>query len=296
MAASSQVIQSPTTASGDAAATGGSVPASDEVLRVRDLRYTYPSGLEAVGGISFSLGKGEVLSVVGPSGSGKSTLLSLIAGLVAPDSGSIGWIDDQAVTRAKDRQRLAMLFQRDTVLPWRTVEKNIHFGMECLSIPKAERASWTDTLLKIGGLEQARDLYPRSLSGGMRRRLGLLMALAVRPELLLLDEPFSALDEPTRVGLSSDVLKLAYEYGVSVILVTHDLGEAISVSDRILVVSKRPATVQMTYKVDFGHDRDVFSLRERPEYAALYSELWHQVWSANRDEHDGAPAAETQNA
>jgi ABC-type nitrate/sulfonate/bicarbonate transport system ATPase subunit len=116
----------------------------------------------------------------------------------------------------------------------------------------------------------------------MRRRVGLLTSLAVKPSVLLLDEPFSALDEPTRVELASDVIKLSYQYRVSVVLVTHDLGEAISVADRIIVMSNRPARVQRVVEVGFGHDRDVYSLRESGEYADLYRELWHELWEAIR--------------
>jgi ABC-type nitrate/sulfonate/bicarbonate transport system ATPase subunit len=154
--------------------------------------------------------------------------------------------------------------------------------MECQDVPPAERREWTDSLLRMAGLEDFRKSYPRALSGGMRRRVALLTALAVRPATLLLDEPFSALDEPTRVELVADVLKLAYEYGVSVILVTHDLAEAISIADRIVVMSARPGRIRSVFDVGFGHDRDVFTLRETPEYADLYPRLWHELWSAIR--------------
>jgi NitT/TauT family transport system ATP-binding protein len=253
-----------------------------EILTISGVRYSYPSGLQALGGLDLQLGLGEVVAVVGPSGCGKSTLLSLIADLAPPSGGTISW--DEARLGQADRggRRLSMLFQRDTVLPWRTVEKNIRFGMESMSMPKNEQREWTDTLLKLGNLEDFRKAYPRTLSGGMRRRLGLLMSLAVRPAVLLLDEPFSALDEPTRVELASDVLKLAYTYKVSVLLVTHDLGEAISIADRIVVLTNRPARVQRVFDVGFGHDRDVVALRETPEYADLYGELWHELWTTIR--------------
>jgi ABC-type nitrate/sulfonate/bicarbonate transport system ATPase subunit len=270
-------------AAGAPGGSGAESPAGgSEVLRIEDLQYSYPSGLRALDGLDLHLDLGEVVAIVGPSGCGKSTLLSLIADLAAPTAGSIVWNEEQLRQASPGGRRLAMLFQRDTVLPWRTVEKNIQFGMESISLPKQERREWTETLLKLGNLETFRKAYPRTLSGGMRRRLGLLMSLAVRPAVLLLDEPFSALDEPTRVELASDVLKLAYQYQVSVLLVTHDLGEAISVADRIVVLSNRPATVRRTFNVRFGHDRDVISLRESEEYAVLYGELWHELWNAIR--------------
>jgi NitT/TauT family transport system ATP-binding protein len=270
-----------------AAVAGSQDPASElqgrpEILRIAGVQYSYPSGLQALGGLDLELGLGEVVAIVGPSGCGKSTLLSLIADLAPPSAGTITWDEARLAQADHGGRRLSMLFQRDTVLPWRTVEKNIRFGMESMSMPKQERREWIDTLLKLGNLEEFRKAYPRTLSGGMRRRLGLLMSLAVRPAVLLLDEPFSALDEPTRVELASDVIKLAYRYKVSVVLVTHDLGEAISIADRIVVLSNRPARVQRTFNVGFGHDRDVVALRETREYAALYGELWHELWTAIR--------------
>jgi NitT/TauT family transport system ATP-binding protein len=248
------------------------------ICQVESLTYTYPSGLRALDGIDLEIGRGEVVAIVGPSGCGKSTLLSLLAGLDSPSGGSVRWQESQS----QHKSRLAMVFQRDTVFPWRSVEKNVQFGLECQSISKNERATWTDRLLKMGGLEEFRHAYPRALSGGMRRRVALLTALAVRPATLLLDEPFSALDEPTRVELVGDVLKLAYDLGVSVVLVTHDLAEAISIADRIVVMSARPGRIRSVFDVPFGHVRDVFSLRETPEYADLYPRVWHELWSAIR--------------
>jgi NitT/TauT family transport system ATP-binding protein len=187
-----------------------------------------------------------------------------------------------------------MLFQRDTVLPWRTVEKNIQFGMECLKLSKREMADRTGALLELADLSAFAKAYPRTLSGGMRRRVGLLTSLAVRPSVLLLDEPFGALDEPTRVELSADVLRLAYRYGVTVILVTHDLGEAISVADRVIVMSQRPGRVQAMVELDFGHERDVFTVREEARYAEAYGRLWHELRLAverqRQDSGHGDPA------
>lgn len=254
---------------------------SKALLTVSDLSYSYPSGLHAIDGVELSLAPREIVAIVGPSGCGKSTLLSLIAGLALPTSGSIEWDEQHFDSRAEAGRRLAMVFQRDTVFPWRTVVKNVQFGMECLHLAGDEKREWTETLLRMGNLEAFRSVYPRALSGGMRRRLGLLMSLAVRPSVLLLDEPFSALDEPTRVGLLSDVLRLVRETGVSGILVTHDLGEAVSVADRIIVMSPRPARVSRIVPVGFGPDRDVFAVRETEEYGRLYRELWHELWSTS---------------
>jgi len=250
------------------------------LLNLSRVQYSYPSGLTAVGGVDLSVGQGEIVAIVGPSGCGKSTLLSLIGDLAQPSRGSIEWTDS---AEHRDR-RLAMVFQRDTVFPWRTVNANIQYGMECLGMPKHERRQWTADLLKLGRLEGFGDVYPKSLSGGMRRRVALLMSLAVRPSVLLLDEPFSGLDEPTRVELLADVLKLARELKLSAVMVTHDLGEAITIADRIVVMSQRPTTVRKEVRVDFGSERNVYEIREAAEYAALYSELWHALWASIRGE------------
>jgi NitT/TauT family transport system ATP-binding protein len=255
---------------------------TEPILAVRDLGYSYPSGLRVLDRVNLGLGPGEVISIVGPSGCGKSTLLSLIAEFVRPSAGSIAWDEERMPAQGAGRQRLAMMFQRDTIFPWRTVQNNLRFGMDCLGMPKAEVQERVAALLKLGKLEGFSKAYPGALSGGMRRRLALLVSLSVRPGVLLLDEPFSALDEPTRIELLVDVLKLVYESKVSVILVTHDLGEAISVSDRVIVMTNRPARVRKIVATGFSHDRDILTIRETPEYGELYSELWHELWSEIR--------------
>lgn len=271
----------------DLPATGEESRQRRALLSMSNVEYAYPSGLKAVGGCDIEVGAGEIVALVGPSGCGKTTVLSLIAELVSPDSGSIVWNEDHFSRPDRpDGPRLGMVFQRDTVFPWRTVERNVWFGMENRDIPKAERKELTDKLLKMANLEEFSKAYPLSLSGGMRRRVGLLMSLAVQPTVLLLDEPFGALDEPTRVELLDYLLKFAYENSTSVVLVTHDLGEAISVADRVVVMSNRPCRVRRVVHVPFGHERDVFTIRERPEYAELYGELWRELWDTI-----GAPTA-----
>lgn len=258
------------------------ITAISPLLSMSDVVYRYPTGVQALGGVNLELKKGEILSIVGPSGCGKSTILSLIAGLATPTGGAMHWNAAEA-EQHKQRRNLAMVFQRDTLFPWQSVEKNIQFGMNCVGVPKDEQRTRTEELLKLGNLESFGKAFPRELSGGMRRRVALLMGLAVQPSVLLLDEPFSALDEPTRVELSGDVTRLAYDAGVSVVLVTHDLGEAISVSDRILVMTNRPARVRVEVKTDFGHERDVVAVRESPEYSELYTTLWHELWTSIRE-------------
>jgi NitT/TauT family transport system ATP-binding protein len=248
------------------------------LLALDDVGFSYDDGLEALSGVTIGIDEGEIHAVVGPSGCGKSTLLSIIAGLSEATRGTVTWVDplteDQHVGL-----KLSLLFQKDTVLPWRTVERNVSFGLENLGVPKSERTKIVNDLLEVGGLEKFRKVYPRSLSGGMRRRLGLLMVMAVKPRLLLLDEPFSAVDEPTRVGLHDYVLRIAYEYGSSVILVTHDLGEAIALGDHVHVMGPRPGHIVSSHAIPFGHNRDVYQMRATSEYQDVYKVLWAATWA-----------------
>jgi ABC-type nitrate/sulfonate/bicarbonate transport system ATPase subunit len=265
-------------------------PQHSPLLTVRALRYAYPSGLVAVDGLDFAVSAGEVLSIVGPSGCGKSTLLSLLAGMKQPAGGEIEWNEelvadaapaDASVSRGRRkprRRRLSLVFQRDTVLPWKTVEQNVGLGLDYVSISKAERRERITSLLQLVRMDDFRNAYPNQLSGGMRRRVALLTGVAPLPHLLLLDEPFAALDEPTRVMVHADLLEVIYRLGLAVILVTHDLAEAITLGDRVLVLTNRPARAASTIETNLGHERDVREIRERPEYLELYAETWHELW------------------
>ena len=257
------------------------MPETPVMLQTRGLEYSYPSGLRVLEAVDLDLRAGEVVAIVGPSGCGKSTLLSLIADLAQPSAGSISWNESVAAVGAHSR-RLSMMFQRDTVFPWRTVQKNLEFGMEASGVPRSERRGRSAELLKLGKLEGFEKSYPKALSGGMRRRLALLMGLSVQPSVLLLDEPFSALDEPTRIELHVDVLRLIRAAEISVILVTHDIGEAITMSDRVVVMTKRPATTRIVVETGFGKERDLHTIREEPHYSELYTELWHELWAEIR--------------
>lgn len=262
------------------------------LVSVSGLQYAYPNGLVAVDGLDFTVHAGEVLSIVGPSGCGKSTLLSLLAGLKQPSGGSIEWnteiVGAEQVGRKPKRRRLSLVFQRDTVLPWRTVEQNVALGLDYVSISKAEREERIRSLLRIVRMEDFRKAYPNQLSGGMRRRVALLTGVAPLPHLLVLDEPFAALDEPTRVMVHADLLEIIYRLGLGVILVTHDIAEAITLGDRVLVLTNRPARAASTIETRLGHDRDVRTVREQPSYQALYAETWHELWTQTSVAKSGA--------
>jgi NitT/TauT family transport system ATP-binding protein len=247
----------------------------DELITATGLSYRYPSGLEVLRDISLSVGKSQVVSIVGPSGCGKSTLLSVLAGIRRPAAGSVTWSAMRDTSSVK-RQRVTMLFQRDTLLPWRTVAGNIELALRCSGVNGREAKIRVDEMLEIVGLREFRKSRPAELSGGMRRRAGLGVALAPRPELVLMDEPFSALDEPTRLLLHNEVLRIASESVVSLLLATHDLGEAVSLSERVYVLSRRPTTCCAVYDIDLGGSgtRDVLALREETRYQELYARVW----------------------
>lgn len=278
--------------------SGGQAPAK-ALLEVAHLKYAYPatrsSGGQqvlAVEDVSFALEPGSVLSIVGPSGCGKSTLLSLIAGLAPPISGTVAWTPSNAEALAKKAQRLyTMVFQKDTLLPWLRVEANIGWGLRYLDLSDAERKQRVSQLLELVGLTEFRRAYPYQLSGGMRRRVGFLSGVAPMPQVILLDEPFSALDEPTRVNIHVEVMRIVAELGMAVVLVTHDLGEAITMSDRVCILTKRPAQVAKIFDIPFGKDRDVRALRETDEYQSIYKSLWHELnVQIARAQADKAPA------
>ena len=183
-----------------------------------------------------------------------------------------------------------MVFQRDTLLPWLTVADNVRlftrFRRHGLTrtipfVGRRPRASEIDArvdeLLRLAGLTESRDRYPNQLSGGMRRRLAFLVAVAVGPDLLLLDEPFSSVDEPTRVGIHQDVYRITRLMGMTTILVTHDLAEAITLCDQILILTKTPAVIANTHTISFGGERQMLAIRETPEYLDYYGHLWHDL-------------------
>ncbi len=245
----------------------------DTVIAIDDVAYAYPDGTQALAGVTLDIPRGEVVSIVGPSGCGKSTLLYLLSGLAQPTAGRLAL----NVDRRGSRLPLSMVFQKDTLLPWKTVRQNISLYFQLRRIKDPGLDARVDHLLDLAGLREFDRAYPNQLSGGMRRRVAFLAGVAPHPEVLLLDEPFSALDEPTRVGIHQDVLKIVRAEKMTAILVTHDLAEAISMSDRVVLFTARPATVARAFPVPFPRERDVTEIREHPEFLALYGELWRAL-------------------
>jgi NitT/TauT family transport system ATP-binding protein len=226
----------------------------------------------AVGEVSLTINEGEFVSIVGPSGCGKSTLLNMMAGFLRPTTGTIrvdGRVVDGQVPPA-----LGYIFQKDTLLPWFSVRKNVALGLKFQGVPADRIAKRVAELLELGHLSAFADAFPHQLSGGMRRRVALLMSLAVEPRILLLDEPFGALDTHTKTHLHRELMEIWRKLGQTIVMVTHDLDEAILLSDRVVVLSGPPSRVLLDERIQIPHPRDVFTLRETPQFVSHVQSLW----------------------
>ncbi len=230
------------------------------VVSIRGVAKTFRNGTEALAPIDLDVSGGEFVSLVGPSGCGKSTLLRIIAGLVPASSGEV----------STQREGRAFVFQDPTLLPWRNVQRNAELLLELEGMSKAERRKCVGEALELVRLEGFERSYPRALSGGMRMRLSLARALALRPQLFLMDEPFSALDEITREFLNDELLRIWRSEGFTALFVTHNVHEAVYLSHRVIVMSSRPARILEEIQVPFPHPREP-ELRGTPAFAALAS-------------------------
>ncbi|MFP4698210.1 MAG: ABC transporter ATP-binding protein [Eubacteriales bacterium] len=247
-------------------------------MKINDLSFTYHtlSGeTQAINKVSFDVKKGEFISIVGPSGCGKSTLLSLIAGLLTPTEGEI-YIDNQP--SFKTLNKVGYMLQKDHLFEWRTVIKNITLGLEIQKKISKDNVKYINDLLKMYGLYDFKDYYPSHLSGGMRQRVALIRTLALKPEILLLDEPFSALDYQTRLAVSDDIGTIIKNENKTAILVTHDIAEAISMADRVLILTKRPASIKKSFVIELSIDnRTPFTSRSAKEFSNYFNQIWKEL-------------------
>ena len=212
------------------------------------LFYQSPeSETHALDNLSFSVGEGEFVSIVGPSGCGKTTILSLISGLLSPSNGKI-FVAGKEVNGRMDE--VGYMLQRDQLFDWRCIRENVRLGLEIKKTKSPSALAYADELLEKYGLSEFAKSYPRQLSGGMRQRVALIRTLVFRPKILLLDEPFSALDFQTRLNVCEDVSSIIRSENKTAILVTHDISEAVAMSDRVIVLSARPATVKNIFNID----------------------------------------------
>lgn len=244
-------------------------------LEVKDLSFSYHSmdgETQALSHISFAIDKGEFLAVVGPSGCGKSTLLSLVSGLITPSEGTI-LIDGKAAVAGDSR--IGYMLQKDHLFEWRSIFSNACLGLEIQKKLNHNTQKRVKELLTTYGLSAFADAKPSELSGGMRQRAALIRTLALEPEILLLDEPFSALDYQTRLAVCDDISTIIRSQGKTAVLVTHDLSEAVSVADQILILTKRPGQIKDTITIKFPDNASSPLLRRNcPEFSSYFNEVW----------------------
>lgn len=241
------------------------------------------SRLRALGPVDLSIRDGDFVALVGPSGCGKTTLMNMVAGLVRPTTGEVR-LDGRAVTGPT--QSIGYMFARDALLPWRTARQNVEFSLETRLSSRSERRERAVAMLQKVGLDGFQNSYPTELSQGMRQRVAIARTLAPQPSVLLMDEPFAALDAQTKILLEEEFVRLWEAQRSTVLFVTHDLGEAIALADRVLLISARPGRIKIDMTIDIPRPRDLEALRFDPEYTKLYKELW----SALRVEFTGGQA------
>lgn len=249
----------------------------DTQIAIRHLGKTYKTDdteTVAIEDFSLDVKKGELISIVGPSGCGKTTLLRMIAGLLEPTTGEITIDGRKCEGPGPDR---GMVFQDFALFPWRSVRKNIEFGLEIAKVPKEDRATKSDELLKMVGLEQFADSRIHELSGGMKQRVAIARALATSPEVLLMDEPFGALDAQTRNLMQENFVNILMKTDQTVVFITHSVDEAVYLSDRIVVLTKRPASIKSVFDIPWEWPRD----RASPEFTALRKEILAELRSEN---------------
>ena len=248
------------------------------LLEVKDVSLSYHSlsgETAALSHISIELMPEEFLAVVGPSGCGKSTLLNLICGLLTAEQGTI-LMNGSPISG--DSARIGYMLQKDHLLEWRSIYRNVLLGLEIRGELTKKNLSYVDHMLKLYELDKFRNQRPSQLSGGMRQRAALIRTLALKPDLLLLDEPFSALDYQTRLNVSDDIGKILKKQKKPAILVTHDISEAISMADRILILSHRPATVVKIIPIDLNmKDRTPLTSRNAPAFKSYFNLIWKEL-------------------
>lgn len=243
----------------------------ETVLELTDITHSYHSTegeTPALEHLSFSVKKGEFVSIVGPSGCGKTTILSTISGLITPEEGKI----------QLNGRNIGYMLQKDQLLEWRTIYRNVILGLEIQRSLNAETKAKAHELLEQYGLDEFANARPSELSGGMRQRAALIRTLVLEPDLLLLDEPFSALDYQTRLTVGDDIGQILKKEHKTALLVTHDLSEAVSLADRVIILTERPATVKQTVSLSFDLKEDTpLHRRNAPEFKTYFNLIWKEL-------------------
>ena len=255
--------------------TVATAPGPRVKIAVRDLRKSYPTArgtFDALGPVSLDIREGEFVCIVGPSGCGKTTLLRILAGLDAPSGGTF-----HIEQREPGRPVNAMVFQGNWLFPWYTVSDNVKYGMRVRGVARSEQERTAQGLIEMVGLSRFAESYPHQLSEGMRQRVSLARALANDPEVLLMDEPFGALDEQTRLLLQQELLRIWEKSGKTVLFVTHSIDEAIVLGDRVLVMSAAPGQLLAEEPITFARPRSVIELKSNPEFGAAVAHIWNAL-------------------
>lgn len=249
-----------------------------KILEAKNIGKKYQnkdSEVEAIKNVSLDVDEGEFVSIIGPSGCGKSTLLSVIAGLEEKNEGEV-YIEDEKIEGISPK--VGYMLQRDCLLEWRNILSNTLFGLEIKGIKNKENIEYVEDLLKKYNLYDFKNKYPSELSGGMRQRVALIRTLAVKPKILLLDEAFSALDYQTRIMVTNDIYSILRKEKITALIVTHDISEAISMSDRVIVLSKRPGTISKIHKIEFDiEDKTPINCRQSPKFSEYFDTLWKEL-------------------
>ena len=250
----------------------------ENILKLENVSkiYQHKNGeLVAIDNINLEVREGEFVSIIGPSGCGKSTILSIIAGLEQKTKGDI-FIAGEKVEDGSSK--VGYMLQRDCLLEWRTIFDNVIFGLEIKKIKTKENIKYVEELLKKYGLYEFKDKFPSQLSGGMRQRVALIRTLAIKPKILLLDEAFSALDYQTRIKVTVDIYKILKKENITTIMVTHDITEAISMADRVVVLTKRPGMIKEIYDINFDiENRTPLNSRNLPSFSKYFDLLWKEL-------------------
>lgn len=248
-------------------------------VALTNISMRFGNDIDVLQGINFALAESEFLSIVGPSGCGKSTLLRLISGLLTPTDGEV-FFRNQPVKGTPPG--IGFMFQRDTLLPWSTVSQNIAVGLDRRGVPKREQPVHLERLLALLGLTGFAGFYPRALSGGMRQRVALGRLLAYEPDVYLMDEPFGALDAQTKIQMGYELMRIWGDDRKGVIFVTHDIEEAVSLADRVIVLTGRPGRIKSQYTVDISRPRDLRAVRRLREFRSIVESIWDDVLSGER--------------
>ena len=239
-----------------------------EIKNINKKYYGKKQELVAIKDISFSVEEGEYLAIVGPSGCGKSTLLNIIGNIDMKSGGEI---------ILKEGTKIGYMLQEDSLFPWLTILDNCLIGLKVRGEVSDDKIDYVKNLLNIYGLKDFMNNYPTSLSGGMRQRVALIRTLAMKPDILLLDEPFSALDYQTRLAVSDDVYRIIKDTGKTVIMITHDIAEAISMADRVIVLTDRPSSIKRTYNIEMEGKSTPISNRKCKEFSEYYDMIWKEI-------------------